>query len=263
MAQIHVVVGAGGPTGGPYMWAILDVIEAHTGWRHEDATTIIGTSAGAFLTAHAEPQEVPNESGHLGALELFRSAENSARWTARPSDFVVTAIRRLIGIGIAAVAPLGREQAEYGVPEAPYHPGARVVAVRRRGKRIAPHLVGEADPVALVRASAAIPFVNGPIEIDGAWHVDGAVCSPTNADLIEAESGDVVVVLAPMVPQSGGSISSRAHRAMLRVELAPAIRRGASVLVVAPTPAAHKRRKDREFFTEYGKKQILELVQNC
>ena len=263
MAQIHVVLGAGGPTGGPYMWAILDVIQAHTGWRHEDAATIIGTSAGAFLAAHAEPRAVPNESGHMGALELFRSAENGARWTARRRDHVVSAIRRMIGRGIAAVSPLGREQAEYGVPEAPYHPGARVVAVRRRGSRIAPQLVDEADVVALVRASAAIPFVNGPIEIAGAWHVDGAVFSPTNADLITVERGDVVLVLAPMVPQSGGSISSRAHRAMLRAELAPAIRNGASVLVVAPTDAAHKRRRDRDFFAEYGTKQILDLVQTC
>lgn len=263
MPQIHVVVGAGGPTGGPYMWAILEGLNARTGWKLDDAATIVGTSAGAFLAAAVEPQSSPNELGDKAAIDLIRSIENGAHWTARRSDHVVAAIRRVIGLGIAAVAPLGRDVAEYGVHEGPYHSGARAVAIRRRGKRAAPLLIDTEDVTALVRASAAIPFVNGPIEFSGAPHVDGAVYSPTNADLVDANGGDVVLVIAPMVPQSGGSISARAHRALLRAELAPLIRGGVRVLVITPSAAAHARRKDREFFTDSGRKQILDLVQNC
>ena len=49
-----------------------------------------------------------------------------------------------------------------------------------------------------VAASSAVPGLLAPVVIDGAEHVDGAVHSPTNADVVAGLGFDRVVVVAPM-----------------------------------------------------------------
>jgi predicted acylesterase/phospholipase RssA len=121
-------------------------------------------------------------------------------------------------------------------------------------------LTEAADVEAVVRASSAIPAVNAPVAIDGRLHVDGAVYSATNSDVADHEHIDLVVIVAPMIPASGGSIASRLHRAQLRTELAPWLVAGRSALVIMPSEATHAERRDRERFTAAGIIAIEELV---
>ena len=91
-----------------------------------------------------------------------------------------------------------------------------------------------------VEASCAIPGFFRPVVIDGVRHVDGAVHSPTNADLAAELDLDLVVVLSPMSSSCGDAIRTldaptRVRCALrLDAELATLRRAGTPVLVLQP-----------------------------
>jgi NTE family protein len=62
-----------------------------------------------------------------------------------------------------------------------------------------------------VEASSAIPAVFRPVELAGRRYVDGAMHSPTNADVLAGEGIelDVVVVSSPMSASSGATRLAR------------------------------------------------------
>jgi predicted acylesterase/phospholipase RssA len=254
---IGLVVGAGGPTGGPFIHAALREIELATGWVPSAARTIVGTSAGAFVAAS------------IGASPLHTSAEQFAALSAManarelPAGFhhrAASVVRRWAGALIAAIAPSARPFAEYRVPASPYHPGSMVVTVRRRrGGRVVHQLVDAEDPQAVVRASAAIPGLNKPVRVSGRDHVDGAVHSAANADVVPIDQHDCVIVIAPMVSASGGSIAGRFHRAQLRTELHPWLTQGKPALVIVPTATEHADRRDRDAFEAAGRSAVARL----
>lgn len=249
---VGLAVGAGGPTGGPFIDAVLEVIESRTGWNRSNASRVVGTSAGAFVAARIRPAKTAIVAPE--AVAALVSASNVSTMSVTMSTRVARGLRLVAGRALAALAPIGREQALYDVPGAPFHPGAHVVTVERRsGQRWCHNLENrEAISTDLVRASAAIPFANGPIEIDGRFHVDGAVHSAANVDLLDPTETPVIVVIAPMVPATGGTLVGRFHRWQLFEELRPWSRRGRAAVVVMPSEQEHENRRDREFFRAAG-----------
>jgi predicted acylesterase/phospholipase RssA len=123
---------------------------------------------------------------------------------------------------------------------------ARVCSVRRfPPTRRVSRLASAADPTREIAASAAIPFGAQPVEIDDALHVDGAVWSVTNADLVEPGEVEVAIVIAPLVTTDGGTLVSSLGRHQLMAELAPLARAGVPTLVFAPSSAQYRHRQDR------------------
>lgn len=250
---VSLVVGAGGPTGGPFIWAALAELEERTGWVAASATEIIGTSAGAFVAATFDAQLEPA----LGAIDALISLANDDQFAAGPASKVAGALRRVAAFVLAKIAPMDRDFADYRTAPAPFHPGASAVTVARGGSRVQHRLRDAADPEAVVRASAAIPFVNRPVDVDGRPHVDGAVHSATNSDLVTNPT--VAVVIAPMIPATGGTIVGRFHRAQLRSELDSLRRRNVPAVVVVPSESAHADRKNREPFVVEGAAAVARL----
>lgn len=254
---VALVVGAGGPTGGPFIWSALAELETLTGWRPEFAQTVVGTSAGAFVAARIPERTEPDAA----VLVRLSALSNADEFRASVGTTIAARFRLLAARAIAAVAPMSRPFADYQVPAGPFHVGASAVTVQHRIGRRHQHLLAAVDdPGAVVRASAAIPGMNQPVELDGVFHVDGAVHSANNVDLVDPEAHPVLVVISPMIPKSGGSIVSRFHRAQLKRELQPWTRRGRTAIVVMPSQEAHAQRRDRELFEPEGKRALQRLV---
>lgn len=256
--RVGLVVGAGGPTGGPFIHAALGALEEHTGWTAPAASTIVGTSAGAFVAASIDSTTLMATPAQLSALSAL---DNGALFAAGLHHRLVSIVRHGGGLLVARVAPRSRPVANYHVPPPPYHHGAAVVTVvRNNGRRVVHALDIATSAETVVRASAAIPGANAPVEIDGELHVDGAVYSAANADLVAVDDHDAVVVIAPMVGDAGGSIVDRSHRAQLRTQLAPWVRSSKPTIVVVPNEVEHADRRNREAFERAGVQAVERLV---
>ncbi len=252
--DIALVVGAGGPTGGPFIWSALEELTARTGWDPTSASQVIGTSAGAFVAARFGERTAVDAD----ALAALRQLANGHEFSSSLPTRAIRVIRTVGGRLVARLSPLSRDIAEYGVPEGPYHEGASAVTVQRSNAKRVHHRLRSVEAEAVVRASAAIPFVNKPIDVEGKLHVDGATHSANNADLV-AGTPDVVVVVSPMIPATDGKIVSRAHRAQLRGEVQVLLDRGAAVVLILPSAQAHATRRDRERFAPEGAVAVRRL----
>lgn len=248
---VGLVVGAGGPTGGPFIDACLDVLSERTGWDPRSAQRIVGTSAGAFVASRLKPtdSDVVSQSD-TSVVDRLISLDNTSEMRATIVTKLIRGGRLLGGRIVAMLAPSERQQALYDVSPPPYHPGATVVTVEHTwGLRHEHNLAtNEEHAEAMVRASAAIPYKNGPIDIAGRLHADGAVHSANNVDLIDPSKCPVLVVISPMIPASGGSTVSKFHRSQLFEELRPWSAPGRAAIVIMPTEDEHANRRDREFF---------------
>ncbi len=248
--SVGLAVGAGGPTGGPFIDAALAVLEARTGWTAASAAQIVGTSAGAFVAARVGPAEDPNPD----AIQQLISLGNGSGMRATVGTKFIRELRLVGGRALALLAPPDREKALYDVPSGPYHRGAGVVTVEHTwGVRHFHNLAdnhGHAE--SLVRASAAIPYKNGPIDVFGQLHADGAVHSANNVDLVDPEQCPIIVVISPMIPATGGKVVSNFHRSQLIEELRPWSEPGRVAVVVMPSEDEHANRRDRNSFKEAG-----------
>ncbi len=219
-------------------------------------STVVGTSAGALNAARIspEPQPVPASV----AAELQQLAVELAPPNPSPFDRVIAPVRRVGGRALGRLVPAGTNVQDYEVASSPFHPAVRVVSCRRStGERRVATLTQAADPTAELYASAAIPGVTPPVLLDGAEHVDGAVWSTSNADLIESSKHDLLVVIAPMVPATSGSLLQRGHRAVLLDELADWKRTAGPVVYVVPSIGAFAERSNHEAFGSDARAQIL------
>ena len=90
-------------------------------------------------------------------------------------------------------------------------------------------------------ASAAVPGYFQPVEIDGELYVDGGVHSPTNADVLEGEDLDLVLVSSPMSTSRNAPLLTRSQpvrrhfRLRLQQEVRRLRRRGIPVVVFQPS----------------------------
>ena len=228
--RIALVLGAGGVPGGAYIRAAMAELEAITGWVPASATTVVGTSVGALNAARLP---LPDMAPMPSAAQLA-SLGGLGRRLPPPDSSVLTSVIariRLAGGQVAArLAPAGSHPQDYDVAQAPYHPGVMAVSVQRRGgrRRIA-RLVEATSPEAELYASAAVPGYVSPVVVDGEEHIDGAVWSSTNADLIGLDDHDGLVVIAPMPPSSAHRRTSAVGRLGEAAGRGVAHRRGTDV----------------------------------
>lgn len=301
--RIGLVLGAGGITGFAYHSGVLSAIGQLTGWDARTADIIIGTSAGsgfgAMLRGDVPVDEVlahllgaPSNPETMARLRVLSGRElnspswlwfgpssprllarelTKAPWRIRPSRLGVALLPNG-RIPTEFVGDRARELHGLDWPEETYW----ACAVRLRdGERTVFGRAGsetgqwtDVDVGTAVEASSAIPGFFRPVWIHNERYVDGAIHSPTNADLIidclsrsgdgaggdggadstgEAGSGggrdlDLVVILSPM----SGSCSSavRSLDVPLRLTSAAALNRevkelrryGLPVLVLEPGP---------------------------
>ncbi len=251
--RIGLVLGAGGPAGGAWTRGCFAALEATTGFRPTMASTLIGTSIGAFVAGRTGPPE-------RATPDVVDALRTIATPPTKPSgsDRVIAAGRLAIGRAICAIKPPGRDDALGWVQHIEPETLARVVSARcRSGSRRAELLAKSPDPTSEIAASGAIPLGAKPVRMDGADHIDGAVLSVTNADLVDPGTVDVLIVIAPLVSTGpGGSLVSRSGRRQLRTELADASRHGTPTAVFAPSGEEYIRRQERERHEEVGRSML-------
>lgn len=268
MGRVGLVLGGGGVTGAAYEMAALMALRLATGWHPDDADVVVGTSAGAFVTAllrhdcldldflvrdgDTRDEVAERISGHLFSR---RPGVDVGIWLRRG---LLPGIRRpgltlLLGSPAAwdagGLADWVRQRigdAADGWPEKPTVITAFDISNRLRvpfGTLEAPD-VTIADAVA---ASSAIPLVFRPWQIDGRVYVDGGVVSGTHADLVlgSPQPLDLVLVFAPMAADEERSgawfherLFDRVGRSALDEEVAQIRERwpATDVLVLRPSP---------------------------
>lgn len=268
-----LVLGAGGVIGGAWLVGALRALSDVTGWHPQRADVMLGTSAGALIAAllgagigperlFASAAEAPPDGDEdlLGELLLDSAYRPERRWPPlRPGSLGLAyralrerAFVRLL-CGLLPRGPVATTAIEAVVERvvpagwAP-HPACWVVACDYGTGR--PAVFGRpgapTPPLARgVAASCAIPGLFAPVGIDGRWYVDGGLRSMSNADLLEGQRLDVVVVLNPMSARSRSRAWSPVDRMMAAVrawsaaridaEVARLRRRGVRILLLEPT----------------------------
>jgi NTE family protein len=271
--RVGLVLGAGGLTGQAYHAGFLSALAEATGWDPRDATTIVGTSAGAAIGTYLrtglspvdgaalltrEPLTAPGAAliarlgptgdwetpfGRLGLPNLpdrrLIVRLLTRPWEVRPETLV------------AVLMPHGRRATEAWAgslralagDEWPARPlwictvrvddGRRVVFGREGAPRT--------DVATAVAASSAVPSYFEPVEIDDRRYLDGGVHSPTNADVLRGEDLDLALVCSPMSLSRSAfrphlSVALRLHfRRRLASEVAALRRAGIPTVVFQPS----------------------------
>ena len=220
------MLGGGGITGAAFHFGALISLRMATEWNPSDADVVVGTSSGAVVAAMVRSDRLSLDAliGDVhGANELAWELRSRIYRRTRPGGVgrwmrhgLLPGIRRP-GIGLAVGSParyttdgiaewiretIGDAAGHW--PDAPTTIVAYEVEGRRRvafGTEGSP----DVDLATAVAASAAVPVVFEPVEIDGRHYVDGGVASGTNADLLlgSPEPLDLVIVVAPMAPNEG------------------------------------------------------------
>lgn len=209
------MLGAGGYLGAAWSVGALSAMRDVLGWELGEADLVVGTSAGAVLAALLRAGKSVRElCGERAAFDLaeqpcwpgapsFGVGSKPLAWRAvcppwSVSPFAVCAALLPRGRGsLASVGSLvGRARpgprwpANTWTVAMNYDTGSRTVFGRPEGPR--------SSLARAVMASCAVPVWYAPVRVRGVPYVDGAVCSPCNADLLAGEALDEVYVLAPM-----------------------------------------------------------------
>jgi NTE family protein len=272
--SVGLVLGAGGVVGQAYQAGVLAALQRETGWDPRTAAVIVGTSAGSvtgtalrvgvpatdlaaslygvptsrrggailhrILPADAGPLPTPSVLSLLRPWDLPSPALVS-RVARRPLAFrpdVATMI--LVPRGQIDLTERARGLDDLIGDHWP--DGLRLCAVRRRdGARVVFGRPGapEARLAPAVLASCAIPGYFRPVAIDGTEYLDGGVHSATNADVLKAESLDLVIIVSSLSAANGkangldGPVRRAVHRRMER-EMARLEEAGTAVISLEP-----------------------------
>ncbi len=274
--RIAVVLGAGGAVGHAFHAAVLGELRDVTGWDAGAADLLVGTSAGSGVAsllraglpaadmmhrALGEPLSVAGAAvADRGELGPHRPAEASggrptvsylrmasparlaravrAPWELSPGSLAAA----MMPVGRVSSAPIAATFDALHADGWPVDPLWVVAVELDTGRRVV--FGRDGAPVATlgqaVRASCAVPGYFEPAEIDGLRYVDGAVHSPTNADLVADERPDLVVISAPMSAVRGAAgVRPVRHFARLALgrEVAMLRSRGVPVVTFQPTAA--------------------------
>jgi NTE family protein len=233
------------------MVGALQALDEETGFRADQATRVLGTSAGALvgslgaagvtpleMVSYAVGAETTEEGGAAGPYRAslwppplgFGSARMALAMLRQQRDRSLGAL--LMGLlprGVVHTDPISRLVERTVGATWPTRPALRVVACDyASGQRVtfgssrAPRSsVGEA-----VAASCAIPAFFQPVQIGDRHYVDGGLHSHSNLDLIAGEDLDVVICVSPM------SSSASLPGATMLERIAAARRRRASAALV-------------------------------
>ena len=247
--KVGLVLGAGGVMGGAWLTGGLEALARATGWDPGSADYIVGTSAGAmmsalvasdippwFMVAHSAGEVFEGLEGPDGravaeadrsAGATFRPARRIPRpgpgsWSmiahglARPSPHTPTAVVcGLLPEGIIDNGPL-KDTVRRAVPGVwPDHPNLWVVACDYSTGRRVPFGRADAPDAEIgdaVAASCSIPGFYRPVKIAGKRYVDGGVWSTSNLDLLCDARPDLVICLNPTSSLHPPQAWNPAHR---------------------------------------------------
>ena len=270
-SRFGLVLGAGGATGAAFEAGILLAMAVDHGVRLADANTVIGTSAGAIgaslVTLGFEAADIAalitENPIHLSPL----AARHSVRFVTEvpplppvrailrlptPHRAVGTAKMLLAGRVSSSVLPLLRtghfDFAPYldflGDASWPSAPGSLKICATdlMTGARVVFDGSTEEKLANAVAASCAVPAIMRPVSAGGRLCVDGAMSSPTNADLLvdEEAAGDLVVVISPMSGRRARTMAGAMSARFAALRLSRELRRFHSdqrVIVVEPAAA--------------------------
>lgn len=272
-----LVLGGGGLVGLAYHAGVLRALEVEAGFGPDDASIIVGTSAGAVIGAYLR-SGMTTEDMWLLALGTHpdRAAIGIADADGR-SDLMVPNFRSPVDIarrGLGSAFVLARAVSPFPlrVPALLRHifPGGMFNPEegRRRfaedlpvewperdlwlttvdivsGRRIVLGRPGApaVDLPRAVLASSAIPGVYPPVQVGRRSLVDGGAHSTSNLDLAVAFGCDRIIGVVPMAfdtvvpPGYVGQLVRRIPARMLSSEVALAARRGVEVLLLRPSAA--------------------------
>jgi NTE family protein len=208
-----LVLGGGGSAGVGWETGVLYGL-AQAGLDVDSAAQVVGTSAGAIVGARLRsPADLatwyeaacrPADSS--GAGVDYPTLER--RWAAATAGVASApdARRRIADLALATttMTPAARRAEVAAMLPGADWPAAPLTVTSVNGSSGA--LVGldrdsGLDFVDAVAASCAVPGVWPPVVFGGAPHLDGAVRSPTNADL--ATGYERLLVIAPALPGAG------------------------------------------------------------
>jgi NTE family protein len=278
MTSIGLVLGAGGVRGGAFHAGALAALAEATGWDARSADLIVGTSAGAHTAATLragfsaadhlaratdEPLSAEGAAIVSPAPERLRLADPSeagsappwaylpqAPWLVGPA-FLRPGVARW-GVALAGLLPAGR------LPTSPMGQRIRAVQSGRWPEQptwVVAYRTGDGrravfgrddidvpDLATAVEASSAVPARFRPVRIAKGRYIDGAVFSPSNADVVASLGFDLVIISSPMTAteeavagQSGlGARAQRWFGSLLAREVAAITAAGTSVLVLEP-----------------------------
>ena len=262
-ARVGLVLGGGGVLGAAWLMGALGALVRETGWDPEEASLVMGTSAGAVVAALSAGSHRPWRIVEKGLESQFLDVMGAAVYRVERPDrltrwgswrMVVEAWRgggdAMLGRLWAGILPHGlvsthhlesmidrRVEAWPGRPRlwivgTDYETGARHV-FRGPGR----HNVSVGRAVA---ASCAIPGFYRPVRIDSKRYVDGGVTSSSNIDLLDGEGLDLIICMLPLSPLRAvarrtpfagfrSTLHRNLHRQIREVEKA-----GTRVLLIEP-----------------------------
>jgi NTE family protein len=278
MVSIGLVLGAGGVLGGAYHAGAIAALADATGWDPRSADLIVGTSAGANTAASLRgglsagdhlaratdrppsPEGAALTSAFPDRVVLPDAGEAGARL---PWDYLPQAPwllgpaflrpgRARWGVAVAGLLPAGRVPTGFlgdrvnalHADRWPHSP-TWVVAYRTGdGRRVVfgRDDVDVPDLATAVEASSAVPGRFKPVRLESGRYIDGAVFSPSNADLVAGLGFDLVIVSSPMTSMPGATSTEDPFWARARTfftellarEVATVVDRGTKVLVLEP-----------------------------
>ncbi len=272
--RIGLVLGAGGVTGQAFHAGVLSAIAEHTGWDPRSASIIVGTSAGSAVGAYlrfglsapdfaARLTDQPLTAAgaalveRLGPTGDWTEPTRDREWSPPGRALMGQLVRApwrfrpeaLLGVSMptgridteswtAALRPIAGDSwptAPLWICSVRMDDASRVVF----GRPDAP----TTDVPTAVGASSAIPGYFAPVTIHGRRYVDGAVHSPTNADVLRHHALDLVIVSSPMSASRSASVRSPVHAARRHfgLRLGQEVRRlrrgGVTVVAFQPSDA--------------------------
>jgi NTE family protein len=270
-----LVLGGGGLVGLAYHAGVLRALEVEAGFGPDDASIIVGTSAGSVIGAYLRTGMTTED---MWLLAMGKHPDHAPIGIAGPSgqsDLMVPNFRSPVDIarrGLGSVFVLARAVSPFPLqvpavlkslfPGGMFDPeeGRRrfaqdlpdewperdlwlttvdIVSGRRvvLGRPGAPKV----DLPRAVLASSAIPGVYPPVQVGRRSLVDGGAHSTSNLDLAVAAGCDRIIGVVPMAfdtvvpPGYVGQLVRRIPARMLSAEVALAHRRGIEVLLLRPS----------------------------
>ncbi len=254
--NVALILGAGGSSGGAWTRGVFAGLKERASFVPTMSHSITGTSIGAFIAGRIGARE-PLPQNVAAALTSIASAPDAPSRTER----IAASVRLVAGKTIGWIQPPGRADARTWIRHIEDDTYAQVVSLAcRPPARRAVRLDATDRPDLEIAASGAIPLGAKPVEIDGRAHLDGAIWSVSNADLVSPTQADLLIVSAPLVSSGpGGSLVSRSGRHQLRVELAPWAEANKPVIVACPTGTQYGERGNLEQHERDGRQFILDL----
>ncbi len=234
--RIALILGAGGAKGFAYHAGILAAIEQSWSWSPNQAARIIGTSAGSvtgalirqgFSTTDLRASAVGSAGRDSQTAQTLRipppiDIDLSLSWRSLriPKPHEVRRLAQLASQGPITFGALGllrngqhdfEKEVDFLGDEWSSEPLELVTVRADTGNRIVLTHSSNVSLSKAVAASCAVPSIMRPVEIFDYCHVDGAVASPTNADLAaNDQSIDAVIVISPMSGHSANTVIGKA-----------------------------------------------------